>query len=149
MERVQRVLQAANQLAKSEELEQFVINAQDFVSQRGQSGDSVTTQLSQMVVSLGDAAEVMNRSFGKPDSDGREAKVISPVVMPRGHRSWGWVAVALGGLLFGIFGLASVLAFDGLLAFVLPYWVLWVLYIAFNLVEKQLCDDSRWLSGVD
>ncbi|MDA0242801.1 MAG: SPFH domain-containing protein [Chloroflexi bacterium] len=137
MERVQRVLQAANQLAKSEELEQFVINAQDFVSQRGQSGDSVTTQLSQMVVSLGDAAEVMNRSFGKPDSDGREAKVISPVVMPRGHRSWGWVAVALGGLLFGIFGLASVLAFDGLLAFVLPYWVLWVLYIAFNLWKNS------------
>ncbi|MCB0037530.1 MAG: hypothetical protein KDE51_26040 [Anaerolineales bacterium] len=153
MERVQQVLRTANQISQSEEFEQFMINAQDFVSQREQSGDSISTQLSQAVVTLSDAAEVLNRSFTKSDSEGRPAKVISPVVMPKSHRSWGWVAVALGAAVFGIIvtGIIGAIVGGGnavgdlvgaegsvsSIPLLAPFWLLWVGYVAFHLWKNS------------
>lgn len=137
MERVQQVLRTANQVAQSEEFEQFMLNAQDFVSNRGMSGDAVSTKLSQTVAALDDAAEILNRSFAKKGESGGETKVISPVVMPRSHRSWSWVVVALGLAFFGVIGsgVASLASLVGgsTLTFIIPFWILWLAYVAFSL----------------
>jgi regulator of protease activity HflC (stomatin/prohibitin superfamily) len=145
MQRVRQAVNIANTLAQDEQFQEFVLNAQDFLSAR-EKGDSVTTQLSQTVVSLADAAEVLNRSIARQDDDGKEVKIISPVVMPRSHRSWGWVAVTLILAVFGVFGLglsAVGNAIFGLVGIssggvlIIPFWLLLIAYIVFNLWKNS------------
>ncbi len=140
MQRVRQAVEIANNLAQDDEFQEFVLNAQDFLSARDK-GDSVTTQLSQTVVSLTDAAEVLNRSLAREDDAGRSVKVISPVVMPRSHRSWAWVGVTFVLLFFGVFGwgfsaLASSIGITSG-AILLPFWLMIVFYVTFNLWKNS------------
>lgn len=140
MQRVRQAVEIANNLAQDEEFQEFVLNAQDFLSAR-EKGDSVTTQLSQTVVSLADAAEVLNRSLAREDDQGKEVKIISPVVMPRSHRSWSWVAVTFVLGIFGVFGLglSALINLVGTTsgAIMVPYWLMLFLYVAFNLWKNS------------
>ncbi len=103
MDRIQQVLQTANQIAESEEFERFMMNAQDFASQRGVEG-SATTKLSQSIATLNDAAQLLNSSTTKTNENGSTVNIVSPVVIPRGHRSWGWAFITLMLLAGGILG---------------------------------------------
>lgn len=140
MQRVRQAVELANNLAQDEEFQEFVLNAQDFLSAR-EKGESITTQLSQTVVSLADAAEVLNRSMAQEDDKGQAIKIISPVVMPRSHRSWGWVGVTFILLFFGIFGWGFTALFStlGLTsgALLIPFWLMIVFYVAFNLWKNS------------
>lgn len=143
MERIQQVLSSANQLAGSEEFEQFLMNAQDFVSQRGASGQTASTQISQAIVNLEDAAQILNRSFSKgsrSDGSGDAVNIINPVVMPKSHRSWFWIFVALGAIVAGVIFGAGLATFVPGLSFVLfgpHYWLLVIGFILFNLWKNS------------
>ena len=129
------------EVAKSEEFEQFRVNARDFLSAR-EGGTSTSTQIEQLVTSIGDVAEVLNSSHPKEEADpaGPTINVISPVVIPQRGRSvithlflaamWivigvvGWFATrALGGIP-GLGNLSNIL-------FGPHYWVLIALYVVF------------------
>lgn len=97
---IRGALQAANELLQSDEFEQFMMNADDFVSRRDAEG-SATTQISQAITSLSEAAQTLNRSVAETEPSGGEINIISPVVMPRNHRSWLWVPVVLLGIFVG------------------------------------------------
>lgn len=84
--RIQNLVQTAVDVVQSEEFEQFKIDARDFLSARHR-GETTDTQISQMVVLVEEAAEVINRSFSKENNKEFPAKytnVISPVVIPKG-----------------------------------------------------------------
>lgn len=138
MERVQQVLRTASNVVQSDEFEKFVINTQDFVSDRAR-GESVSTQLTQMAVSLSDAAEVLNRNFAKKDDKGRETTVISPVVMPKDHRAWGWLILALSAAVGWSIGGIIVAGITGLSLFTvfIPFWLMWFVYVGFNLWKNS------------
>lgn len=129
---VRNVLGAVSEIAQSEEFEQFRLNAQDFVSAR-ERGESAGTQIAQMTAAIGEAAEILNRSFSKEEAPDQYTNVISPVVVPRDSRSWLWLFVA------GFFGLAGVLAAailpsSAALVLVGPhYWLAWLAYVAFSI----------------
>jgi regulator of protease activity HflC (stomatin/prohibitin superfamily) len=129
---VRNVLGTVNEIAQSEEFEQFRLNAQDFMSAR-ERGESAGTQIAQMTATIGEAAEILNRSFSKEESPQQHTNVISPVVVPRDSRSWWWLFVAG---FFGFLGffMAAVLPSQVSLALVGPhYWLVWVGYIAFSI----------------
>ncbi|MCB8945358.1 MAG: SPFH domain-containing protein [Ardenticatenaceae bacterium] len=145
IQRVQQVLGAINEVAQSEEFEQFRINARDFVSAREQ-GQTAGTEIAQMAVSLSEAAETLNRSFSKKDRKSGEApvNVISPVVIPKDTRSYWWI---LGTVFFGIVGLIGIFStslIDGLIGnlggdfnsslvcFGPHYWLLLTAYTTFS-----------------
>ncbi|NJK81813.1 MAG: SPFH domain-containing protein [Chloroflexaceae bacterium] len=146
MNRLQQMMNTASDLLQSEEFQQFRANAKDFVSARDQ-GTSGATQITQMTVPLSDVAEVINRSFQRQDDNGNMINVISPVVIPKGGRSYGWVFFALfwaflgfiGGLI--AWGLDSGISTVGILGesnlalalFGPHFWLLWLLYITFSL----------------
>ncbi|MFO7539986.1 MAG: SPFH domain-containing protein [Chloroflexota bacterium] len=120
-------------MAQSEEFEQFRLNAQDFMSAR-ERGESAGTQISQMTATIGEAVEILNRSFSKEESPQQHTNVISPVVVPRDSRSWRWVFVA------GFFGFIGILLASMLQetaaasALVGPhYWLVWIGYIVFSI----------------
>ena len=104
IQRVQQVLGAINQVAQSDEFQQFRINAQDFLSARDES-QTAGTEIAQMATSLSEASEVLNRSFSKEKKrGGGHTNVISPVIIPKDTRSYWWV---LGAFFFGIIGLVG------------------------------------------
>lgn len=132
---VRNVLGTVNEIAQSEEFEQFRLNAQDFISAR-ERGESSGTQIAQMTATIGEAAEILNRSFSKDDSPQQQTNVISPVVVPRDSRSWGWVFVAgfFGFLGLVMAGMLSRLDNGTALILVGPhYWLILVGYVAFSI----------------
>jgi regulator of protease activity HflC (stomatin/prohibitin superfamily) len=129
---VRNVLGAVSEIAQSEEFEQFRLNTQDFVSAR-ERGESSGTQIAQMTAAIGEAAEILNRSFSKEETPEQQTNIISPVVVPRDSRSWRWVFVAG---FFGLLGLILVATLpDGArLALAGPhYWLIWIGYVAFSI----------------
>jgi hypothetical protein len=89
-------------VAQSEDFEQFRVNARDFLSAR-EGGVSSSTQIEQMVSSLADVAEVLNRSYPQEEQDKSTpaANIISPVVIPR--RGGGFVIrLVVAGLLIAL-----------------------------------------------
>ena len=89
MANVQNIVRGVTEFVQSEAFEQFQVDARDFISAR-QGGESAVTKISQMAASLEDAAEVLNRSFSKPDAETRDevTNVISPVVVPKRSGSY-------------------------------------------------------------
>lgn len=135
---VQNIVRGVTEFVQSEAFEQFQIDARDFISAR-QGGESAVTKISQMATSLEDAAEVLNRSFSKPEADARDevTNIISPVVVPK--RSGSYFFALTVPVLFFFFGLVGQMfsgAFDALFgsgiatAFFGPHYFLLVLAFA-------------------
>lgn len=144
---IRQILSTASEIAQSEEFEEFRVNARDFLSAR-ERGQSPGTQISQMTVSLSEAAEVLNRSFAKTEDDGRYTNVISPVVIPKETRSFWWILWASMGLFFGLVGLTLSSGLDSLLGFsnvalVLfgpHYWLMWLVYVGFSVWRNSFVE---------
>lgn len=149
MAKVSKVARVVADLAENIESGEFQIDPRDFVSAKSE-GDSAGTQISQMMVSLADAAQVLNRSFPRQQPGGEFTNVISPVVMPKDHRSWLWVFQAGAAAIFGAFGLAS----SSVVASFLPgvgaisnpllnplfgphYWLIWIGYIVYSIWKNS------------
>ncbi|WNG45443.1 SPFH domain-containing protein [Archangium minus] len=137
----QKTLDTVQQLARSKEIEQFRIDAADFLSAR-ERGEAAGTRIEQMSATLEDSAEIVNRSFPQHDAtSGQYTNVISPIVIPKDHRSYLWVAVVVGLLLLGLIGARSTAALDDALGtsqlstalFGPHYWLVLLGYAAFNL----------------
>ncbi len=144
IQRVQQVLGAINEVAQSEEFEQFRINARDFISARDQ-GQTAGTEIAQMTVSLSEAAEVLNRSFSKEENrDQAPVNVISPVVIPKDTRSYWWILAALFFTVIGVMGFFSTGLLDNLVGnlggtftsrwvcFGPHYWLLLAAYVIYS-----------------
>ena len=126
------VLGAVNEVAQSEEFEQFRLNAQDFLSAR-EGGGSPGTQIAQMSATIGEAAEILNRSFSKEEGPERQTtNVISPVVIPRDSRSWLWIIVAG---FFGLTGIVAAMVFPNTALIIVGphYWLAWLAYVGFSI----------------
>lgn len=148
MSRIKKIMSAVANVAQSNEFEQFRIEASDFLSAREQ-GESVATEIAQMSVSMNEVAEVINRSFPKRDESGGYTNVISPVVVPRSSRSYGWLFGVFVLLFIGLSGLLLASELDRVVAQVLGnsniaamlfgphYWVLLVCYAGFNLWKNS------------
>lgn len=148
--RIRNAIQAANNVMQSDEFEQFLMNTNDFISRRDEEG-SATTQISQSISTLNDAAQVLNQSISKkkPSSGARDERVnvISPVVIAKRHRHWLWLVPALAGLVFALLGnvvigtfadVAPEIATDlGRIIFGWPFWIFLLGYIAFNLWKNS------------
>ena len=137
--RIQQAIGAIAEVAQTEEFQQFRLNARDFLSAR-ERGESSGTQISQVSASMADVAEILNRSFSKQEKQGHHTNVISPVVMPKDHRSYSWLLWAFLLLLFGIFNSSISGAIDSLgfsnfrwVFFGPHYWLVWFLYIGLSL----------------
>jgi regulator of protease activity HflC (stomatin/prohibitin superfamily) len=143
-QRAQQAEQILGNLLGSETVEQFKINAADFISART-ADDSTGTRIEQMAIMLDEAAEVVNRSFPQRSQSGQFTNVISPVVIPKDPRSTAWIWVA--GLLavFGVIGLFTAGAVDSALSalfgdsnlalalFGPHYWLVWLGFVAYSL----------------
>lgn len=140
MGRVRQVANVVSAVAGSEEFGQFRLNLQDFLSAR-ERGESTSTHIQQMVASLGEATEVLNRSFPEETVEGaapQYTNVISPVVIPKRDRATGHILLfvlllLIGGVGWGAFSFLDETA--GLnLAWVLfgpHFWGLMLLYLIF------------------
>lgn len=147
MNTVRDVVGTVVDVAQSEEFEKFRVNARDFLSAR-EGGASSSTQIQQMVASLGDVAEVLGRSYpqGEPDKTTVHANIISPVVIPQRGRSL-IVRFLVVGLLvgLGIVGwivtqaIGQVPGFDNLSAILFGphYWLLVFGYLLFSLWKNS------------
>ncbi|MBB2912952.1 regulator of protease activity HflC (stomatin/prohibitin superfamily) [Streptosporangium becharense] len=127
----QVVGQAVEQLAGQLPGEKgFALNASDFVAARDQAA-SVGTLIEARSVSLGEAGEVVNRSFTAKGPGGEPVHVISPVVIPKS----GTARMVLPLVVLAVLGLAGLLATglpDGARALFGPhYWAVLVLAAAF------------------
>ncbi len=142
MSTIRQALQTAADVLASEEMQQFRVNAQDFLSVSDRPGTSAGTQLAQMVSSLTDAATVINRSHPE-EHRGERTNVISPVVLPKDQRNYLWVGVFLILVFLGIVGTASASAVAALFGFSLgnslllslPYWFLVLAYAVFSFLK--------------
>lgn len=134
---LQTLRKAVNVAAEVLENDQFQIDPQDFFSAK-ERGGSVGTHIAQFTASLSDAAQILNSSVPQQDEAGGYINVISPVVMPKETRSYLWVfwagVLALGGAMgFALFSLMRT-SFGGLVGpFGLPFVLLWLGYIGFNI----------------
>jgi regulator of protease activity HflC (stomatin/prohibitin superfamily) len=144
MSRLQNSLRAINEIAQSAEFEQFTINAQDFLSAR-ERGEAAGTRIDEMVASLGDASEITNRSFPQQEQTGQWTNVISPVVVPKSHRSFGWVFWVVVLAVVGVIGSVSTNIVDNALGgtdmssvlFGPHYWLLLLAYAGFSLWRQS------------
>jgi regulator of protease activity HflC (stomatin/prohibitin superfamily) len=135
---LQRSLETLNEVANGQQFEQFRIDARDFLSAR-ERGEAAGTRIDEMSVAMADASEVTNRSFPQYEASGQYTNVISPVVIPRSHRSYLWLlwVVLLAGL--GIVGSASTAVVDRTFGvtslsqtlFGPHYWVVLLAFVAF------------------
>ncbi|MFE8604132.1 SPFH domain-containing protein [Archangium violaceum] len=141
MGRWQDTVDTVQKLARSKEIEQFSIDAADFLSAR-ERGEAAGTRIEQMSAALEDSAEIVNRSFPQRDANsGQYTNVISPVVIPKDHRSYLWAAIVLGLVVLGLTGAGLTSALGGLPGFgnlstVLfgpHYWLVVLSYAAFSL----------------
>ncbi|VAW32497.1 hypothetical protein MNBD_CHLOROFLEXI01-1549 [hydrothermal vent metagenome] len=111
---VQSIVRGVTELVQSDSFEQFQIDAKDFISAR-QGGESAVTKISQMAVTLEDAAEVLNRSFSKQESPSEITNIISPVVVPKRAGSYIFaLLLPMGLLFFGLVGQLFSSGFDAL-----------------------------------
>jgi regulator of protease activity HflC (stomatin/prohibitin superfamily) len=124
--------------AISERFAQFQIDGRDFLSAR-ERGATAGTQIDQQISPLEEAAEVVNRSVPR-ESDSQYTNIISPVVLPRRHRSYLWLAVAAGLATLGAIGRTVAGLVDWALASELVptlfgphYWLVLLGYVAYNL----------------
>lgn len=142
--RTRRAFDLAQELVNNADLNQFKINAADFLSPRS-AGESAGTRIEQMTTALEDAAEVVNRSFPQRDQAGHYTNVISPVVVPRDPRSGSWLMIAGFMLVLGLIGsLASGLV-DAVIGLAIPsfslsralfgphYWLIFLGYVIYSL----------------
>jgi len=135
---MQRSLETLTEVAKSEQFEQFRIDARDFLSAR-ERGEVAGTRIDEMHVAMADASEVTNRSFPQVESSGQYTNVISPVVIPKRHRSYLWLLWVVLLTALGIVGSASTALVDRILGvtnlsqtlFGPHYWIVLLAYIAF------------------
>jgi regulator of protease activity HflC (stomatin/prohibitin superfamily) len=142
-QRVQQAVRIAEELLGPDKVEQFKLNAADFLSPRS-ADEAAGTRIEQMSTLLDEAAEVVNRSFPQRAESGQFTNVISPVVVPRDPRSTGWVALAFVFFALGLFGLFAAGAVDLALRAVLPganlagalfgphYWLVWAGFVAYS-----------------
>lgn len=148
MSKIQQVVGALNDIVQSGELEQFSIDARDFLSAR-ERGETEGTEITQMNVSVTEAAEVVNRSFRKREQSGQFTNVVSPVVVPKSSRSYAWVFMVFLLVLIGIMGslvtslLDSAVGIFGAsnsagLLFGLHYWLLILVFIGFSWWRNSL-----------
>ncbi len=149
--RIQQIMGVLDSISQGEEAEQFRIDAQDFLSAR-ERGEAEGTQITQMTASINEAAEIVNRSFRKRDGSGQYTNVVSPVVIPKRSRSYGWLFLVFVFVFMGIVGGVIAGAVDagtrivpgmersnlaGIL-FGPHYWLLIVIYIAFSWWRNSL-----------
>lgn len=142
-QRVQQAVRIAEELIGSERVEQFKLNAADFLSPRT-ADESAGTRIEQMSTLLDEAAEIVNRSFPQRSQSGQFTNVISPVVIPRDPRSAGWVVLAVFFAILGLVGLFLGGLVDLALRPLFPesnlgtalfgphYWLVWVAFVAYN-----------------
>jgi len=122
----------------SEEVEQFRVDARDFLSARERSG-SAGTRIEQRTAALSEAAEILNRSFPEMGESGRFINAISPVVIPN-RQSLFWRLMPIGMMVvFAFLGVIVTLAIGALaggglvLAVLGPHlWLLLVLLALFG-----------------
>ncbi len=139
MDKLQQVASVVGNVVQSEEFAQFRVDARDFFSAR-ERGEAAGTEIEQMTVAVSDIAEVVNRSFPRHDEGGRYINVISPVVVPKGGRSFGWIFPSIFLLILGVIGGAATALVGqvpglGNLAWMLfgpHYWILFVAFVGFN-----------------
>jgi regulator of protease activity HflC (stomatin/prohibitin superfamily) len=136
-------MRVAEELLGPERVEQFKLNAADFLSPRA-ADEGAGTRIEQMSSPLDEAAEVVNRSFPQRSQGGKFTNVISPVVVPRDPRSTGWIFVAVILALFGLAGLAATWFVDAfttaifevsglsLALFGPHYWLVWLGFVAYS-----------------
>lgn len=94
MERLgERVRGAAEEFGEGQ-VEQFRIDAADFLSAR-ERGGTTGTRIEQQSAALSEAAEIVNRSFPTVDPSGRFINAISPVVIPN-RQSLFWRLMPIG-----------------------------------------------------
>lgn len=141
MNRVRDIVGTVNEVTQSEEFEQFRVNARDFLSAR-EAGASASTQIDQVVTSLSDVAEILNRSTSQQEMDSAApiTNVISPVVIPRrGGSLLLSLGVTVGLVIIGAVGLVAtsiVGRIPGLgnlptIVFGPHYWLLVLAYVAY------------------
>ncbi|TCJ14816.1 SPFH domain-containing protein [Rubrobacter taiwanensis] len=122
------------------ELGEFQVDARDFLSAR-ELGEAVSTRIEQTEAPLGEAAEVLNRSFPEQDSSGRYTNVISPVVIPT-HRFTLWPFIVGFVAVLGLLGsLVALLGggFNPALALLGPhFWLLLLAFAAFGWVRRSV-----------
>jgi regulator of protease activity HflC (stomatin/prohibitin superfamily) len=141
---VRKAEQLLGEMLGTENVEQFKLNAADFISPRS-AEESSGTRIEQMATALEEAAEVVNRSFPQRSATGQFTNVISPVVIPRDPRSLAWVIVAGVLAIVGLIGVFATRAVDALLGglfggsnlslalFGPHYWLLLLAFAAYNL----------------
>ena len=121
-----------------DQVEQFQVDARDFLSARERSG-SAGTRIEQRTAALSDAAEILNRSFPEMGESGRFINAISPVVIPN-RQSLFWRLMPIGMMVvFALLGVVFTLAIGTLaggglaLAVLGPHlWLLLVLLALFG-----------------
>ncbi|WP_119065943.1 SPFH domain-containing protein [Rubrobacter indicoceani] len=121
-------------------VEQFRVNAQDFLSAR-ELGESVSTRIEAHTVPLDEAQEVLGRSFPERAEGGRYTNVISPVVMPKSRLAL-WPFIVAFFALLGLVASVLVLLATGpnpALALLGPHlWLLLLVYAAFSWWRRSL-----------
>ncbi len=130
----------------SEKVEQFSVDAKDFLSAKERGGEpSAGTEIAQMTVATDEAAEVVNRSFQKRDETGQYINIISPVVVPKSSRSYLWFLPAAVLLVVGVVGLFSGalvgmipgLGNVGMMFFGPHYWLLLLVFVGFKVWKNS------------
>ena len=110
----QRVRGAVEDVAG--EVEQFRVDARDFLSAR-ERGGTAGTVIEQRDASLAEAAEIVNRSFPGQTESGQFVNAISPVVIPN-RQSLFWRLMPIGMLVVFLFlGVITTLAIGAVAGF--------------------------------
>lgn len=131
MNKLKKIAGAVVQGLQDGALEQLHLDPGDFRSVR-EGQKSTATELTQEVVQLAAASEVLNRSETSADAEGRKTHVVSPVVIPKDSRSLLWLGPAL---LLAIAGAAGGALFGGLFGW--TYWLLFAAFVAFKVWQSS------------
>lgn len=129
---LQTAVDVASEVLEDEE---FKIDPRDFFSAK-ERGGSVGTQIAQLTASLAEAAQILNSSTPQEDEVGGYTNVISPVVMPKDTRSYGWIFWAVLLAVIGVSGFALT-GFELLGLFGLHFWLLWLVFIVFSIWKNS------------
>ncbi len=135
MSKLKKIADAVVQVGSGGSMESFHLDAKDFLSVR-EGQKSAATELTQEVVKLEAASEVLNRSEAFPDAEGRMTNVVSPVVIPRRTRSFLWLVPAVLLAIAGAIGGGLLGALFGAL-FSWPYWLLFAAFVGFKLWQSS------------
>lgn len=141
----------AADVVQSDEFEQFQIDAKDFLSAR-QTGDTAGTQIAQMVTTLEQASEVLNRSFpqeNKGKGGSNYTNIISPVVVPKSSGTLMYLSVPFLLAVIGAFGFTFSRTFNAIVElfggqggpsafFGVHYWLLLFALIVVILIRSRV-----------